>query len=122
MHLAEPAEAAALKGKKKRAKTDWADARHLRELLLIGRLPESWIPPAHILDLRARVRTRHLLSHQRTEWQQRMHAVLYHHGFPQRRNLLTLEQREWLAGLELPAAAREQLTIALSVIDAIDSG
>ena len=95
VHLAEPAEAAALKGKKKRAKTDWADARHLRELLLIGRLPESWIPPAHILDLRARVRTRHLLSHQRTEWQQRMHAVLYHHGFPQRRNLLSLESRQW---------------------------
>jgi transposase len=57
VHLAEPAEAAALKGNKKRAKTDWADARHLRELLLIGRLPESWIPPAHLLDLRARVRT-----------------------------------------------------------------
>jgi hypothetical protein len=80
VHLAEPAQAASLKGKKQRAKTDWADARHLRELLLIGRLPESWIPPAHILDLRARVRTRHLLSHQRTEWQQRMHAILYHHG------------------------------------------
>jgi hypothetical protein len=33
---------------------------------LIGRLPESWIPPGHILDLRARVRTCHLLSHQRS--------------------------------------------------------
>ena len=93
VHLAEPAETSALKGKKKRAKTDWADARHLRELLLIGRLPESWIAPAHLLDLRARVRTRHLLSHQRCEWQQRMQAVLYHHGFPQQRNLLTLERR-----------------------------
>jgi transposase len=120
VHLAEPAEAAALKGKKKRAKTDWADARHLRELLLIGRLPHSWIPPAHILDLRARVRTRHLLSHQRTECQQRIHAVLYHHGVRQQRDLLTLGRREWLAGLMLPAAAREQLTIALSVIDALD--
>src|SRR5580704_2098670 len=120
VHLAEPAEAAALKGKKKRAKTDWADARHLRELLLIGRLPESWIPPAHILDLRARVRTRHLLSHQRTEWQQRIHAVLYHHGVRPQRDLLTRERREWLAALTLPAAAREQLTIALSVIDALD--
>ena len=120
VHLAEPAEAAALKGKKKRAKTDWADARHLRELLLIGRLPESWIPPVHILDLRARVRTRHLLSHQRTEWQQRMHSVLYHHGFPQQRNLLTVQKREWLTSLTLPAAAREQLTISLSVIDAIE--
>jgi transposase len=120
VHLAEPAEAAALKGKKKRAKTDWADARHLRELLLIGRLPESWIPPTHILDLRARVRTRHLLSHQRTEWQQRIHAVLYHHGIPQKRDLLSGEKRAWLARLRLPTAAREQITIALSVIDALD--
>src|SRR5450631_3294256 len=103
VHLAEPAEAAALKGKKKRPKTDWADARHLRELLLIGRVPESWIAPAQILDLRARVRTRHLLSHQKTEWQQRMHAVLYHHGFTQRRNVLSVANREWLAGLALPA-------------------
>jgi transposase len=120
VHLAEPAEASALKGKKKRAKTDWADARHLRELLLIGRLPESWIPPAHILDLRARIRTRHLLSDQRTEWQQRMHSVLYHHGFPQQRKLLTVAKREWIAGLKLPAAGREQLTIALEIIDALE--
>ena len=119
-HLADAAEASALKGKKKRAKTDWADARHLRELLLIGRLPESWIPPTHILDLRARVRTRHLLSRQRCEWQQRMHAVLYHHGLRQQRNLLTLERRNWLASLKLPAAAREQLQISLEMIDAID--
>jgi transposase len=40
-HLAESAETSGLKGKKQRAKADWADARHLRELLLIGRLPES---------------------------------------------------------------------------------
>src|SRR5947208_3246237 len=120
VHLAEPAETSGLKSKKKRAKTDWADARHLRELLLIGRLPESWIPPAHILDLRGRVRLRHTLSHQRTEWQQRIQAVLYHHGFPQRRDLLTLEKRQWLATRKLPAAARQQVTIALEMIDAID--
>jgi transposase len=119
-HLAEPAETSGLKGKKQRAKTDWADARHLRELLLIGRLPESWIAPAHLLDLRARVRCRHTLVEQRTEWQRRMHAVLYHHGVPQSRKLLTLEKREWIAGLKLPAAAREQLTIALEMIDAIE--
>ena len=53
VHLAEPAETADLRGSKKRPKNDRADARHLRELLMIGRLPESWIPPDHILDLRA---------------------------------------------------------------------
>jgi transposase len=54
VRLAEPAETAARRGPKKRAKSDRADARHLRELAMIGRVPESWIPPAHILDLRAR--------------------------------------------------------------------
>jgi transposase len=119
-HLAEVVQTSGLKGRGKRPKTDWADARHLRELLLIGRLPEAWIAPAHLLDLRARVRCRHTLVHQRTEWQQRMQAVLYHHGIPQARNLLTLESRERLAALTLPAAAHEQLAIALQIIDAID--
>src|SRR3954452_6086801 len=80
VHLAEPAETAARRGTKKRAKSDRADARHLRELLMVGRLPESWIPPEHLLDLRGRVRLRHTLVDQRREWQQRMQAVLYHHG------------------------------------------
>jgi transposase len=109
VHLAEVVQTSGMKGRGKRPKTDWADARHLRELLLIGRLPESWIPPAPLLDLRARVRCRHTLLHQRTEWQQRMQAVLYHHGVPQARGLLKLEQRDRIAALALPAAAHEQL-------------
>jgi transposase len=88
VHLAEPAETAARRGNKRRAKTDRADARHHRELLLAGRLPESWIPPDHILDLRALVRLRHTLIEQHSEWQQRIQAVLYHHGCPQRRQLM----------------------------------
>src|ERR1700729_1773682 len=120
VHLAEPAETAARRGNKKRAKSDRADARHIRELLTIGRLPESWIPPDHLLDLRARVRLRHTLSHQRGEWQQRIQAVLYHHGCQQRRNLMTEEGRKWLAAQPLPAAAVEQGTIALSVIDGLE--
>jgi transposase len=120
VHLAEPAETAARRGSKKRAKNDRADARHLRELLMAGRLPESWIPPDHILDLRARVRLRHTLVDQRGEWQQRIQAVLYHHGCPQRRNLMTGEGRAWLAAQRLPVTAREQVTVALSVIDGLD--
>jgi transposase len=121
VHLAEPAETSTLRGSKKRAKTDRADARHLRELLMLGRLPEAWIPPEHLLDLRARVRLRHTLVNQRGEWQQRIQAVLYHHGVAQRRDLLTAGKRQWLEGLELPAAAREQITVALCVIDALDA-
>ena len=39
-------------------RTDRLDARHLRDLLLEGRLPESWIPPERIRALRAKVRLR----------------------------------------------------------------
>jgi transposase len=119
-HLAEPAETSARRGTKKRAKTDRADARHLRELLMIGRLPESWVPPAHLLDLRARVRLRHTLSAQRGEWQQRIQAVLYHHGCPQRRSLISADGRAWLAQQPLPDTAREQVAVAIAMVDALE--
>jgi transposase len=120
VHLAEPAETAARRGNKKRAKSDRADARHLRELLMIARLPESWIAPDHLLDLRARVRLRHTLSDQRGEWQQRIQAVLYHHGCPRRRDLMTREGRAWLQAQALPETAREQVTVAIAMVDALD--
>jgi transposase len=116
VHLAEPAETAARRGNKKHAKNDRADARHLRELLLAGRVPESWIPPDHILDLRAGVRLGHTLIEQRTEWQQRIQAVLYHHGCPQRRGLMHSDGREWLVAQSLPAAARQQITVSLAMV------
>jgi hypothetical protein len=50
-----------------------------------------------------------------------MHAVLYHHGVPSRSWLMTAASRTWLAGLELPGTAREQITIALAMIDAHDT-
>ncbi len=123
VHLAEPAETSALRGNKKRPKTDRADARHLRELLMIGKLPECWIAPEHLLDLRARVRLRHTLIDDRGEWQQRIHAVLYHHGMRQRRGLvlLTAEGRAWLEQAPLPETAREQITVGLRMIDALDA-
>jgi transposase len=53
-HLAEPVETRALRGRKRRAKTDREDARWLRELLVDGRLPEAWIPPEHVRPWRSR--------------------------------------------------------------------
>jgi transposase len=88
---------------------------------MVGRLPESWIPPDHVLDLRARVRLRHTLSDQRGEWQQRIQAVLYHHGLPSRRQLMTRDGRAWLAEAPLGETPREQVTVAVAMIDALDA-
>ena len=80
VHLAEPAETAARRGNKQRAKSDRADARHLRELLLIDRLPESWIASitSSICGLGCGCATRFRTS--AGSGQQRIQAVLYHHG------------------------------------------
>src|ERR1039457_6486603 len=121
VHLAEAAQTSALRGSKQHAKNDRADARHLRELLIAGRLPECWIAPDHLLDLRARVRLRHTLVDQRGEWQQRMQAGLYYHGLPKRAGLLTRANRAWLEQLPLPPPGREQITVALGMIDALEA-
>jgi transposase len=73
--LAEPADTAAARGRKRHAKTDKTDARHLRVLLAEGRLPECWIPPAHILEYRALLETYHDLRAEHTA-QARLRGVL----------------------------------------------
>jgi transposase len=84
-HLAEPADTATARGRKRRAKTDKTDARHLRTLLAEGRLPECWIPPEHILEYRALLETYHDLRREHTAWVQRIHAVFFHQGAPRLR-------------------------------------
>ncbi len=79
-HLAEPVETSARRGKKRRAKTDREDARWLRTLLAEGRLPEAWIPPAHVREWRTRARLRKTLVDERITWLQRVQATLFHHG------------------------------------------
>ena len=120
-HLAEPAETSALRGPKRRAKTDRADAHWLRTLLGEGRLPEAWIPPEHLRRLRTRTRLRKTLVDDRTAWLQRIQATLFHHGVsgtPDR--LLSERGREFLDGLCLPPDARERIEVALSMIESID--
>jgi transposase len=121
-HLAEPAETSSRRGPKRRAKTDRADARLLRELLEQGRLPSSWIPPTWIGDLRTIVRLRKTLVDQRTAWQQRIHATLFHHGLPRpTQELLSGASRAWLEQVPLPPASRQLLGVALHQIDGLDA-
>ena len=96
MHLGDPAEIAMLRGPKKRAKTDRADARLLRTLLLEGRFPESWIPPVHVLETRTLGRLYCTLMDERRAWQQRIHAQLFHQGCPPVRALLSAAGRQYV--------------------------
>jgi transposase len=116
-HLADPAETAGARGPKKRAKTDRADARLQRTLLLEGRLPGSWIPPRHVLEVRTLGRLYCALSEERRAWRQRVHAQLFHQGCPPIPGLLTEAGRDALATVELSAAGRQYVDTALRRID-----
>ena len=114
-HLAEPVETHALRGRKRRAKTDREDARWLRTLLAEKRLPESWIPPEHVREWRSRARLRKTLIDERTQWLARIQATLFHHGVAGApAELRSGPGREFLEELELPADARERIAIALA--------
>jgi transposase len=125
-HLGEPADTAALRGRKRHAKTDKTDARHLRTLLAEGRLPECWIPPAHILECRALLETYHDLRTAHTAWVQRIHAVFFHQGGPPL-GAGTLRTEQGLAGLRAAAAAhlspagQQQVATALDMLAAVEA-
>ena len=113
----DPAEIATLRGPKKRAKTDRADARLLRTLLLEGRFPESWIPPAHVVEVRTLGGLYCTLMDERRAWQQRIHAQLFHQGCPPIRALWSVAGRDALAQAPLSAAGRQYVDTALRRID-----
>ena len=126
MHLAEPADTAFARGRKRHAKTDKTDCRHLRQLLAEGRLPECWIPPGHILECRALLELYHDLRREHTAWAQRIHAVFFHQGAPALGEG-ALRSEQGLAALREAAAAhlspagQLQVTTALEVTAALEA-
>src|SRR5215211_1938333 len=119
-HLAEPAETKSFQGRNKRAKTDRLDAGHLRDLMVIDSLPESWIPPDDIQEIRTLMRLRHSLIEERTTHKQRIHAQLFHNGYPRQSNLDSIEGRAHLEDMELPGAARKVVDLSLAMIGHIN--
>jgi len=125
-HVAEPADTAFARGRKRHAKTDKTDARHLRQLLAEGRLPECWIPPGRILECRALLELYNDLRREHTAWAQRIHAVLFHQGAPALGES-ALRTRQGVAALREAAAAhlspagQLQVATALEMTEALEA-
>jgi hypothetical protein len=118
-HLAETVGTRALRGRKRRAKTDRQDALWLRELLAEGLLPEAWIAPEHIRQWRSRLHLRKALIDERTQWLLRIRSTLFHHGLSAGApaEVSSTDGRKFLTALQLPADARERIQIALGMVD-----
>ncbi len=80
-HLANPLEAK--KQMPGRNKTDKLDARGLATLLRVGTLPEVWIPPSKLRDLRGLLRTRLSMRRQASVLKNRIQAAIRRYGLRQ---------------------------------------
>jgi transposase len=102
-----------------RLKNDKVDAAILAQLLRADLLPEAWLAPAKVRQLRALLRHRVSLVRLGTQLRNRIHAVAADHGYDRPASYWTGPGRGWLAGLDLPAASREIITDCLAVIDGL---
>lgn len=108
-------------GPKQRAKTDAADARHLRELLEQDGVPESWIPPTGVREARALVRLYKDLTDERVGWAERICVTLFHQGVPRLESVLNASGRALLPGVELSPAGRSAVEVGLRQIERLSA-
>ena len=102
-----------------RLKNDKVDAAILAQLLRADLLPEAWIAPQPVRQLRALLRHRASLVRLGTQLRNRIHAVAADHGYDRTGSYWTGPGRGWLSELELPAVSREIVTDCLAFIDAL---
>src|SRR6266576_6595166 len=105
-----------------RLKNDKVDAAILGQLLRADLLPEAWIAPPPVRQLRALLRHRVHLVRLRTLLRNRIHAIVADHGHDRPHGgYWTGPGRAWLASLDLPAVSRELAGDDLALIDAVDA-
>jgi len=102
-----------------RLKNDKVDAAILAQLLRADLLPEAWIAPPPVRQLRALLRHRSSLVRLGTQLRNRIHAVAADHGYDRAASYWTGPGRGWLAELDLPPASREIVTDCLAVLDGL---
>ncbi len=119
VHLAHPLRTRAIAAA--RVKTDAVDAKTLAHLLRTGLLPEAYIAPPELRDLRDLLRHRATLVHLRTSIKNRVHALLARQGIlPEHSDLFGTAGREYLAALQLPDGPRRRLDSLLALISDFD--
>ena len=116
-HLVHPLQCKAIASA--RLKNDTVDAAIMAQLLRADLLPEAWIAPPQVRQLRALLRHRIQLVRLRALLRNRIHAVLAGHGQDRPGGCWSGPGRQWLAALVLPAAHGEVIEDDLALIDAL---
>jgi len=116
LHLAHPLRTKAIASA--RVKTDAVDARTLAHLLRTDLLPEAYIAPRELRELRELLRHRVALTRMRSALKNRVGAILAKHGVQRPfTDMFGPSGRRFLHELALPDAARRRLSSLLALID-----
>jgi transposase len=115
VHLAHPLGVKAFTYR--RVKNDEKDAADLADLLRMGRLPEAWIAPAEIRELRELTRYRIKLVRLRASCKDQVHAVLAKLGVPVTcTDIFGVWGNTWLDDLRLPQPYAGKVTSLRTLI------
>src|SRR5207253_4027030 len=99
VHLANPN---ALNWDDRRVKNDERDAHDLADMLRLHRLPEAWIAPPALRELRELVRYRAKLVQLRTGLKAQVHAVMAKEGvLPKHTDMFCVAGTRQLDGMDL---------------------
>jgi transposase len=119
LHLAHPRHTKAIAAA--RVKTDAVDARTLAHLLRADLLPEAYIAPRELRELRELLRHHIGLTRLRTALKNRVHALLARQGVQHgRAELFGKSGRRFLAELALPESSRRRLESLLALVADFD--
>ena len=103
-------------------KTDKKDTMTLAKLLAVGMVPEVWVPPAHVRDLRALISHRRRLVSQQTQCKNRLQSVLHrNHIIPPAQKVYHADNRAWWLELKLAAGDKLRVRQEMVMLEQLDT-
>lgn len=103
-------------------KTDKRDTFTLAKLLAVDMIPEVWVPPHPVRELRSLVAHRRRLVAQRSAAKNRLHSLLHRHGILPPQGLVFSEaNREWWASLSLSPTEKLRARHDMAILDSLSA-
>ena len=100
-----------------RVKTDKEDVKRLLTLLIADIVPEVWVPPMHVRELRSLISFRWRIGKQLTMSKNRLHSVVQRFNLkPPEGNLLAEKNQDWWDEQEFSELTGFQVELDLEII------
>ena len=104
-----------------RVKTDNRDVLHLARLLAANLIPEVWVPPQPVRELRALLAHRRRLIKMRTMTRNRLNSVIHRYNLtPPRGELFLAKHRAWWLALKVSRTEQLRIRQDLATLDHLE--